>query len=326
MNSLVFDIGGSLLRAGLWNAASERLLARAEMPSPGLDQNATEDPLERLLGALRRLAEQLIEAGDAPLAIGIAFPGPVDALGRVGQAPTLWGERGPEPIDLAAMVSSALWDRPTLLANDLTAAGMRYASPGQDFCIVTVSSGIGNKLFLDGRPVLGEQHRGGEIGHWRVDPSPTAPLCECGGRGHLGALASGRSLAHHFSVVSTCEAELLASSSLSYLSSADAVSNAEVARAFREGDPFAELLIRACAQPLGVALASLHLAIGIERFVIVGGGAAALGPNYLNEVAKSAAESSWGPDELWPARIEAGLDDDDSGLIGMGRLLSLKRS
>jgi predicted NBD/HSP70 family sugar kinase len=325
MNSLVFDIGGSWIRAGLWNSNDGSLIARAQTPSPGLNQKAAGDPLEQLLQALRGLGEQLVGSEQVPISIGVAFPGPVDALGRAGQAPTLWGETGrAEPFDFGAAVNARLWDRPTRIVNDLTAAGMRYASPGKDFWLVTVSSGIGNKVFLDGKPVLGSNHKGGEIGHWRVDSDPSAPLCECSGRGHLGALASGRATPFHFRETKAAEPRIFASSALKELGYDSPDLNREVAKAFKSGDSFATEVVRRLAAPMGTALANLHLAIGIERFVIIGGWAAVLGAFYLDLLAESAASNSWGDAREWPARIEAGLDDDDSGLIGMGRLLSME--
>lgn len=278
------------------------------------------EPVTDLLDQLRSLAEDVLAGAPIPALIGVAFPGPVDAEGRVSRAPTLWGHQSSEPLELARHLSSALWDRPTRLVNDLTAAGFRYAAPGVDFCLVTVSSGIGNKVFLDGRPVLGQAHRGGEIGHWRVDGTANAPLCECGERGHLGAISSGRSVAQHVLAVEREQPELVRRG---HAGRRGKDLNADIARAFRAGDPFAQAVVRRGAQALGSALALLHVSIGLERFIIIGGWAQALGPLYLEELARAAADSAWGPQTDWRKRIEAGAPDDDSGLIGMGRLLDL---
>src|SRR5207253_5772742 len=88
-----------------------------------------------------------------------------------------------------------LWPgRPVLAVNDLTAAGARYVDLGhRDFGVLTLGSGVGGKLFVDGRPLLGSAGYGGEIGHWRVPGAPPI-ACDCGGIGHLSALASGRGI------------------------------------------------------------------------------------------------------------------------------------
>jgi len=321
MTLLVFDIGGFKLRAGLWCSETRELLGRTARPSPGRARDESVDGVQALLDALVEMGAEL-SVGRAPAqAVGVAFPGPVDAQGRVAEAPTLWGERSGGPVELSQVVSAAFGGLPTHVINDLTAAGSRFAEPGSDFCLVTVSSGIGNKVFLDGRPILGSEHRGGELGHWRVSLDEDAPLCECGGRGHLGALASGRSTPHHFSALAMSHAQLLAQSPVRALSPVDPKLNDALARAFEAGDAFAELVVQSCARPLGHALANLHLAIGVERFLVMGGWAQALGERYLREVESAAEASGWGEPGLWTGRLEFAALDDDSGLIGMARYL-----
>ena len=131
-----------------------------------------------------------------PDCIGIAFAGPVFD-GTVLRAPTIWGDRlrGSVPLhDLAA----ARWPgRRVYICNDMTAAGYRYLrTRSEDFCIVTVSSGIGHKTFVAGQPAVGPHGRGGEIGHFRIDDAADAPICDCGGRGHLAAVSCGRATAY----------------------------------------------------------------------------------------------------------------------------------
>ena len=321
MTLLVFDIGGSTLRAGLWCPDTKELIGRTSRLSPGLTRDESVDGVQALLDALIEMGAELSSGQAAAHAVGVAFPGPVDDRGRVAEAPTLWGERNSEPVELSKLVSAAFGELTTHVVNDLTAAGSRFAEPGSDFCLVTVSSGIGNKVFLDGRPVLGSEHRGGELGHWRASLEVDAPLCECGGRGHLGALASGRSTPHHFRVLAKSHAQLLARSSVRALNPEGSNFNDELAGAFQAGDAFAKELVRSCARPLGHALANLHLAIGVERFFMMGGWAQALGERYLREVESAAEQSSWGKPGLWTGRLEFAALDDDSGLIGMARYL-----
>src|SRR5207247_836890 len=108
-------------------------------------------------------------------------------------APTIWGRRTEVAVDLVSELRG-LWPAANIvLENDVSAAGYRFLrSADEDLCVVTVSSGIGNKVFIQGRPMIGPAGRGGEIGHCRVDASPTAALCNCGEHGHLGAVSSGR--------------------------------------------------------------------------------------------------------------------------------------
>ena len=85
---------------------------------------------------------------------------------------------------------------PRLSLNDVSAAAWYLSSRtrARRFLVVTVSSGIGSKLFDRDHPagVIDDPPYAGEIGHVVVDPGDDAPLCGCGGRGHLGAISSGR--------------------------------------------------------------------------------------------------------------------------------------
>lgn len=333
MKVLVFDIGGSQLRAALWDSDSQSLRHRCACPSPGLDAGSRAEPVTTLLQAMQSLAERVRSHGEAQDAIGIAFPGPVDADGMVAQAPTLWGSALAQPLDLARAFGERVAGCPVHVANDLTAAGYRYREPESDFCIVTVSSGVGNKVFLGGRPALGPNHRGGEMGHWRVDLASDAAPCDCGGRGHLGALASGRAVGGHARSVAENEPDLLRASSLrehDFLPDSQAheagVSDLHraIASAYQRGDGFAGAVVAKGARPMGQALALLHLGLGLERFIIMGGWAQALGRRYLEDLAAAASACSWDNGGRWTEWIEAAASDDDSGLIGMGRMMSLR--
>jgi glucokinase len=215
------------------------------------------------------------------------------------------------------------------VVNDVTAAGYRYLSrPDDDLCMVTVSSGIGHKVFLHGRPVLGPHGRGGEIGHVRVDFSDDAPICDCGGRGHLGAVASGRGSRFQVSRLAALAPAAFARSQLGRQVGAhvDRVDNAAIVQAFHREDPWTVGLLRRMAQPLGQVLATVHATLGIERFVIVGGFALALGPAYRVLLAEAAASCCWALGGNWDEMIELGQADDDAGLIGAGRMLTMYAS
>jgi predicted NBD/HSP70 family sugar kinase len=206
--------------------------------------------------------------------------------------------------------------------NDVSAAGYRYLhDPGEDFCIVTVSSGIGNKVFLRGHPMVGPGGRGGEIGHVQVDFSPDAPLCDCGALGHLGAIASGHgtlAMARRFAQRGP---EAFARSRLGqrFAGHLDALENPDIVEAFHAEDAWTLNLIHHVARPLGQMLAAIHLGVGIERFVLIGGFALALGEPYRREVARAASSCEWGIGQDWQTMLELGAPDDHSGLIGAGR-------
>jgi glucokinase len=71
-------------------------------------------------------------------------------------------------------------------------------------------------------------------------------------------------------------------------------------------------------QPLGQAMAAIHLAVGVERFVLTGGFAFALGEPYRRMVADAADTSSWQIGFRWNEAVEFGIPDDDQGMVGAG--------
>jgi C7-cyclitol 7-kinase len=309
MATLVFDIGGTRTRAGLYDSRHSRLIrsVAAATPNhldfPNLSFGELRDELLSLMGKLGDDLAPQPEVGE----VDVAFAGPIDPEGNVLAAPTLWGARLTSPYALREDVVRRWSNARVRIVNDVTAAGYRYLqSDGDDFCIVTVSSGIGNKVFANGRPLVGRNGLGGELGHLRVDDSASAPICECGGRGHLGAVSSGRAV---LAYARRCAPRP---------SSVEGLTSGDLAAAFRREEPWATKIVEHGAGPLGWALAAMHLGLGVERFVLVGGFALALGDAYRRLVAQAADARCWDAPGGWDSRVELGVDDDFSGLIGAG--------
>lgn len=326
---LVFDVGGTTTRAGLYDVAAGRLLrsVRADTPSFRSLPDACGEGLRSLLyDAMRSLAERL--GARSPAVVSVGFPGPVDAAGVALRAPTVWGpDREPEPV--AARLRKIWPSARILLANDLSAAGygfLRHAA--DDFCVVTIGSGIGHKIFLGGHPVVGAAGRGGEIGHLCVDFSAQAPMCDCGGRGHLGAIASGCGLRDGAMREARRDPGGFARSALARSVASDIalIENELIAQAFRAGDSWTRDLVAGAAEPLGRVLAGIHSAVGVERFVIMGGIAHALGREYLRLVALAAGRSAWALGQDWGQMLELGACGDDAGLIGAGQMAAAVRA
>jgi glucokinase len=306
MAVLVFDLGGTRTRAGLFDPGHSALARSVSAATPNhLDfpQSPFEHLRDELLSSMERLAGDLVEPRMVT-DLGVAFAGPIDSDGNVVAAPTLWGNRLTAPYALRDDIARRWPDARVRILNDVTAAGFRYLrSTEEEFCIVTVSSGIGNKIFAGGRPLVGPNGAGGELGHLRVDDSDDAPLCECGGRGHLGAVASGRGVLAY---------------ARKHVPDGDHLTSGDLVAAFRRGEPWAVRMIERGAGPLGWALAAVHLGLGIERFVLFGGFALALGDAYRRLVAAAANARCWKTPGGWERRVEMGIDDDFAGLIGAG--------
>jgi glucokinase len=322
---LVFDIGGTSTRAGLYSVetgAIERLRVKPT-PSQWNSPQLTRAEIYQSLIELIMIMGHGVARGEAVRALSIAFPGPIDRLNRIMEAPGILGENPAGPIDLVADLKEIWPDLPICLSNDMTAAGYRYRQALDDsFCLVTVSTGVGNKVFIDGVPQLGSTGAGGEIGHLKVLFDKDAPLCGCGKRGHLQAISSGHGTLEFIRNSANKNRALFKQSLLAQLAECpDNISNHMVAEAYRAEDPFATQQVHQCSQPLAATLATLHLALGLERFVIIGGFALALGAPYLNNLARQAEECCWNAASSWATMLEFGQEDDLSGLIGAGKLV-----
>jgi C7-cyclitol 7-kinase len=317
---LVLEAGGTTARAAAYDVGTGRLSSVRREPTPGpRTGESAERHHRRVLGALAELAEQ-VRPWTSPPAVGVAYAGPLDDRGRVLAAPTVLRDAPGQPFDLRAQCRRLWPGAEVVCMNDLTAAGHAYAATGlRDFAVLTVGSGVGHKVFLDGRPRVG-RGRGGEIGHLRLDFSADAPPCDCGGSGHLGALASGRGTTALVARRARAEPARYAASALAGIDPGS-LRGEDVAAAFRAGDAFARDGVAEGAHYLGVALAALHLDTGVEDVVVIGGFAHGLGEDYRRLLVAAAAASSWSVGQDWDRMVRLGdgtIDPDEAALLGLG--------
>jgi glucokinase len=325
----VLDVGGTTLRTGTYDPATgavsgvRRVLVEGMARHPG-------DPVAVLQ---QRVVDQIVhEAGrhtGGPRAVGVAFAGPISASGLVLAAPTVWGRRG-DPLPLGQLLTERI-GAPVVVVNDLTAAAWRYAATeAEPFCLLTVSSGIGNKVFRNGEVLLDADGHGGELGHWVCDPSPDAPLCDCGARGHLGGIASGRGVLAAARRAAAADPARFARSRLAGLCGgrADGITNPAVAAAVREGDEFTTEVLRGTLTHLAQAIGAVFTSIGVCRYLVMGGFALAVGERYRELlVGELVRLGCFGLDATAvDALVSLGRPDDDHGLIGVGRLLAERMS
>ncbi|MBS0411574.1 MAG: ROK family protein [Proteobacteria bacterium] len=314
MSILVFDLGGTLLRAGL--VREGRLVAQARLPSETV--RGAGDFIPRLECAVSDLAAEVL-GGGAPDAVSMAVPGPVHD-GVVERLPSLVGPSYEGGVDFAALARRLWPGRPVFVSNDLTAAGHLYVSLGhRDFGVLTLGSGVGGKLFIDGKPLLGRLGFGGEIGHWRV---PGAPLtaCDCGGRGHLSGLSSGRGALRLAQWRAGEDPAAFRASAAARACGDDAarLTPEQLVQAFHAGDPWAVASLDASAEHLGAALAAMALAAGLELFFLTGGFAVAAGEPFRAKVAAAAETYAWRTGQDWDAAVRLAEPGEEPGLLGAG--------
>ncbi len=320
---LVFDVGGTQLRAAVCNGADGSLADTRATAAPSYVQHPTFswDALRmQLISEMSNLRRALDPHGRLRSAI-VAFPGPIDRAHRVLAAPTLWGRHGVYPYGLARELHDAWKDTRVSVINDVTAAGYRYMRDAEDeFCIVTLSTGVGNKVFIRGKPMTGAAGAGGEIGHLQVDGSPDAAVCDCGGTGHLGAIASGRGTAARARAKAEAAPDAFRASHLAAdMGMTPATLTPEaLALAYGRLDPWATSVVERGLDALAGVFAAIHLATGVDRFVLVGGFAFGLGPRFRGALSAATNARCW--DGAGNAvSVALGQPDGSCALIGGGR-------
>jgi glucokinase-like ROK family protein len=211
-------------------------------------------------------------------AIGIGVPGPVIMeAGSVGAPPIMPGWDGyPIRSNLESM-----WGVPVSLGNDAEFGALGEWASGagrgvRNLVYVKVGSGVGAGLLLDGRIYRGTTGCAGEIGHISIMES--GPVCTCGNRGCLEAVAGGWAIARQ-------AREAVNSGKRTQLSTLEPekITARDVALAARLGDLVAQQIITEAGSHLGVAVASLVNLVN-PSMVVVGGGVAQLGDLLLEPI------------------------------------------
>jgi len=284
--AIVFDVGGTHLRSGalladgtVGHVEKRRLKSHVDGYEPGV---IWADLVEAIVAIVR----EKTPAAPRPAPLVIAFPGPVAAGGRVLSAPSLTGREGC-PHELGAELGRRI-GRSVHLLNDVSAAAWYIGTQtgAGRFVVVTVSSGIGSKIYDRSRSpaVMGDAPYAGEIGHLVVDDAADAPTCDCGARGHLSAVASGRGIERAARRVALSDPEAFGNSLCARELGAtpERLTNEEhLVPAAVQTDAWALGVVRSCTIPLARALCTLLLGAGLDEVAVIGGFAQGLGQPYV---------------------------------------------
>ncbi len=267
------DVGGTNLRAAVWDTGTERLLAMRHAPTLSHEGHAA--VLARLAGLIR---EAIAAAGLTLVqvrAVGLGLPGRLNPTeGVVEFLPNLAGHW--IGVRVAETLTAAL-HLPIHLINDaraMTFGEWRYgAGRGVDtLACLTLGTGIGGGIVVNGQLLWGINGTLGEIGHQivEVDGLP----CTCGGRGCLEVYASGTAIAAAAvrAVREGCE------TCLRDMADGDPtrITADMVARAAQSGDPVARAIFERAGVYLGIVISNVVLTINPQR-IVIGGGMAGVG-------------------------------------------------
>lgn len=303
--ALAFDIGGTKLAAGV---VDETGLVHSFAVEPSRGEEGPERVLERLFTLGRTAASQSGMAWARIDRVGIGCGGPLDAAtGVVHAPPHLPGWRD-VPVTALAEREFGL---PAHLENDAAAAAAaehRYgAGVGtRNMIYLTISTGVGGGVIVDGRLYRGAMGNGGELGHVTVDWH--GRRCRgCGRPGCLEAYVSGTSIAER-------AAEALALDGASALARAGAPTAADVAAAAAAGDPLAVRVWEETTFALACGVTSL-VNVFEPELVVLGGGVTRAGEQLLAPVRDYVRANAMPPASRTLGVVHAALGDR-VGVVG----------
>lgn len=303
------DLGGTHLRTAAVDG-NGKIYFRQIQPTPHAEK--PDEIVRALIAAARECERQLAELKGTISAGSVAVPGTVDVgqglVVKVPNVPSLDG------FQLAAALASELgW--PVRLENDANAAavGEMWRGAGQGYATivcVTLGTGVGGGIILDGKLWRGADGSAGEIGHIGIDPFAGVP-CTCGSQGCLEVYASATAI-----VRLTREAKPRYPNSV--LHDAEDFTSVEVYEAGKEGDELALEVFRRMGVYLGIGLASLINLLN-PQVIVIGGGLANGWELFEKHMHQQVIERAF-PIPASSVKIVQAQCGDNAGLLGAARL------
>jgi glucokinase len=308
------DIGGTKVAGGLVDVGGNIThRARRDTPHRSKSPSVVEDKIVEVVNELMK------KVGSATVvAVGIGAAGFVAAdRATVVFAPHLsWRH---EPLREALQKRVAM---PIFVDNDANAAAWAEwkfgAAQGEShLMVITLGTGIGGGILIDGQVQRGRFGIAGEFGHMQVVPG--GHRCECGNRGCWEQYASGNALVREARSLFSANSPI-ASDLLDRVEGDPAnLTGPLITQAARDGDPTACELLAEIGNWLGVGIANLAAAFDPGTFVI-GGGMSAAGDLLLASARETFKRQLTGRGYRPEARIVAAELGNDAGLIGAADL------
>ena len=305
------DLGGTTAKIGLFTT-SGALLEKWEVATD--TSNAGEHILENLAAAiLGKMKEQSIQPEQVE-GVGIGVPGPVldsSIVPIVCANLGGWGER-----NVSAQLSGLLDGLNVLVGNDANVAAlgeiwMGAAKGAKNAVMVTLGTGVGGGVVVNGKVIDGVHGAGGEIGHITVNRHETA-VCGCGNRGCLEQYSSATGVVR-------CMKKLLDENpDTPCVLRGTEFAAKDVFDAARNGDALAAREVDEMSDTLGMALANIASTVDPEAF-LVGGGVARAGDVLFAPLNKHFQEYAFKSCRETPIK-QASLGND-AGIYGAVRLI-----
>ena len=254
------DLGGTTVKMGLFNESGE-VLEKWEIKTVKDDNGAK--ILPDIAESIKAKAEEKNLAKEDVIGVGIGAPGPIDSEGNIYGAPNLgWGT-----FNVSETLSN-LTGFKVKTGNDanVAALGEMWMGGGKGYksiVMVTLGTGVGGGVIIDGKIVAGAKGAGGEIGHIFMDENETE-TCGCGKKGCLEQYGSATG------VVRLANRRLAKDDKASVLRG-KSVDCKAVWDAVKEGDEVAIEIANEFGKILGRGLGIIACVVNPEAFVIGGG-------------------------------------------------------
>ncbi|MCI6061655.1 MAG: ROK family glucokinase [Dorea sp.] len=301
------DIGGTTVKIGLFTTEGE-LLEKWEIKTR--TENKGEAILPDIAESLKRKMEEKGLAVQEMSGIGIGIPAPVDAKGVVQNTANLgWGYKE------VKREMEELTGLPVEAGNDanVAALGEMWLGAGkgrENMIMVTLGTGVGGGVIVNGRPLVGAHGAGGEIGHLCVNYEETEH-CGCGKTGCLEQYASATGIAR-------LARKRLEKDDADTVLRGRHLSAKSVFDALKEGDKVAEEIVEEFGEYLGHALANLA-AVTDPAVIVIGGGVSRAGEILLGYVEKNFQKKAFFSNK--DTEFVLATLGNDAGICGAAKLI-----
>lgn len=302
------DVGGTTVKVGFFET-SGKLLDKWEIKTN--TANGGEAILPDIAKAIdEKLDKEGIRKDDVQ-GVGIGVPGPVLSSGVV----TVCVNLGWKNVDVAGTLSG-LTGLPVKVGNDANVAGLGEmwqggAKGSRDVVMVTLGTGVGGGIVLDGKIVKGTHGAAGEIGHMSVVYDETE-TCNCGKKGCLEQVASATG------IVKEAKKFLAADDTPSTLRNIDGFTAKDVFDEAKKGDEISLKTVNRLGEYLGIALGHIACVIDPDVFII-GGGVSKAGDFLIDTIEKYYVEKTYHQCRKTP--IKLATLGNSAGIYGAAKLV-----
>ncbi len=302
------DVGGTTVKLGFFDEEGN-LLEKWEIPTRTQDngQNILPDVAASILDKMKEREVSREEI----VGVGIGAPGPIDAKGTVYVAVNLgWGT-----FSLKNELQSLL-NLPVEAGNDanVAALGEMWKGGGQGYSnvvAVTLGTGVGGGIIVDGKILSGATGAGGEIGHIHVMDGETE-ACNCGNYGCLEQYTSATG------IVRLAKRRLAEDDKPSVLRESGNISAKTVFDAVKADDEVAKEIAEEFGKYLGHAMANLA-AVADPSAIVIGGGVSKAGEVLLQYVEKNFKEKAFFANK--DTEFVLATLGNDAGICGAAKLI-----